>query len=205
VGKNEGVLTGGPGTGEETLGAERSVPSPSRNSGSDRVETPAEDTGEPSEIGSILAAFLLGWRRLIDRLAPHAPRLIRYSVTSVVAFGVSECVFLVLYGTDVTNATLSAFLGNLAGTIPSYLMSRYWIWHEASRKRVGRQVVLYWAVSFATMAITSVATGVIAWMAPNGKLAHLLVAGVGFFVVSVGLWVAKYLLYGKIIFVDRSR
>jgi putative flippase GtrA len=197
-----GVLTGGSGTRRETLRVERSAPRVVGSSGSDPATAPPS---EPSELGSILAAFLLSWRRLIDRLTPHASRLIRYSVTSVVAFGVSECVFLLLYGLDVTNATLSAFLGNLAGTVPSYLMSRYWIWHDASRKRVGRQVVLYWAISFATMAITSVATGVIAWMAPNGKLAHMLVAGVGFFVVSVGLWVAKYLLYNKVIFVDRSR
>lgn len=165
----------------------------------------ARQQREPSELVSTLAVFLESWRRLIDRLRPHAPKLIRYTATSVVAFGVSEFVFLLLYGTDVTNATVSAFLGNLAGTVPSYVMSRYWIWSEASRKRVGRQVVLYWLVSFGAMAVTSLATGLIARATPDGKLVHMLVAGVGFFVVSVGLWIAKYLLYGKVIFIDPSR
>jgi len=59
-------------------------------------------------------------------------------------------ILLVLYGSGTVNPIVDAFLANLAGTVPSYLLSHFWIWREASRTRVGRQVVLYWLHRFST-------------------------------------------------------
>lgn len=131
-------------------------------------------------------------------------RLIRYSVTSGLALGVSEITLIALYASHTFDATLSAFLANLAGTVPSYLLSRYWIWSESDRKRVGRQVVLYWLTSLLSMAITSLATGALTAIAPAGHKAHVLVAGVGFVGVSIMLWVTKYVVYQKVIFRDQA-
>jgi putative flippase GtrA len=127
-------------------------------------------------------------------------RLARYSASSIVAFGVSEGVLLLLYGTGVLGATAAALVANLVGTLPSYLMSRYWIWKEAPRTRVGRQVVMYWATSFACIAGTSLATGAIANLAPPGHPFHLAIVGVGFLLVSVVFWVAKFVIYQRVIF-----
>jgi putative flippase GtrA len=127
-------------------------------------------------------------------------RLARYSASSIVAFGVSEGVLLILYGTGVLGATAAALVANLVGTLPSYLMSRYWIWKEAPRTRVGRQVIMYWATSFACIAGTSLATGAIANLAPPGHRFHLAIVGVGFLLVSVVFWVAKFVIYQRVIF-----
>ena len=62
-------------------------------------------------------------------------RLARYAATSGVAFGVSEATLLILYGLNLTTATVAALIASLAGTIPSYLLSRYWIWRDAARER----------------------------------------------------------------------
>ena len=127
-------------------------------------------------------------------------RLARYSASSIVAFGVSEAILLILYGTGALGATAAALVANLVGTLPSYLMSRYWIWKEAPRTRVGRQVVMYWTTSFACIAGTSLATGAIANLAPPGHRFHLAIVGVGFLVVSVVFWVAKFVIYQRVIF-----
>jgi putative flippase GtrA len=127
-------------------------------------------------------------------------RLARYSASSIVAFGVSEGVLLLLYGTGVLGATAAALVANLVGTLPSYLMSRYWIWKEAPRTRVGRQVVMYWATSLACIAGTSLATGAIANLAPPGHRFHLAIVGLGFLLVSVIFWVAKFVIYQRVIF-----
>ena len=127
-------------------------------------------------------------------------RLARYSASSIVAFAVSEAILLILYGTGVLGATAAALVANLVGTLPSYLMSRYWIWKEAPRTRVGRQVVMYWATSFACIAGTSLATGAIANLAPPGHRFHLAIVGVGFLVVSLVFWLAKFVIYQRVIF-----
>lgn len=127
-------------------------------------------------------------------------RVVRYGATSVTAFGVSEATLLALYGGGLASATVAALVANLVATVPSYLMSRYWIWSEATRSRAGRQVLLYWAVSIASIAGTSFATGAIASLTPAGHPFHLVVVGAGFFVVSVGFWLAKFVVYQRVVF-----
>ena len=139
-------------------------------------------------------------RSLLQGVRRHAAKLARYAGTSVVAFGVSETTLLVLYGSGILNPTVDAFLANLAGTVPSYFLSRFWIWREASRTRVGRQVVLYWLTSLLCMVVTSLTAGGLAEIAPDGRAVHLVVVGVGFFVVGFVLWVAKFLVYEHVIF-----
>jgi len=127
-------------------------------------------------------------------------RLARYATTSGVAFGVSEATLLILYGRGVVNATVAAVFANLAGTLPSYLMSRYWIWCDAPRTRAARQVALYWATSISCIALTSLSTGVIASLAPPGHPSHFAAVAVGFPVVMITFWFAKFVLYQRVIF-----
>ncbi len=88
-------------------------------------------------------------------------------------------------------ATAAALIANVAATIPSYLMSRYWIWKDAERTQVGRQVVLYWATSAASIILTSLATGALAKLIPVGERFHLALIGVAFFLVNVFFWFVK--------------
>jgi|GEM_PF-4871620 len=50
------------------------------------------------------------------------------------------------------------------------------------------------------MALTSLTAGGLARIAPDGRALHLVVVGVGFFAVSLLLWVAKFLVYEHVIF-----
>lgn len=127
-------------------------------------------------------------------------RLARYAATSGIAFGVSEVTLLLLYGFNLTTATLAALIANLAGTVPSYLLSRYWIWRDAARERVFRQVLLYWAVSITCIALTSLLTGALASLAPAGHPFHLMVVAIGFPVITLTFWLIKYILYQRVIF-----
>ncbi len=127
-------------------------------------------------------------------------RLARYAATSVLAFAVSESIFLILYGTRLAGATVAALVANFAGTLPSYLMSRYWIWKDSARTRVFRQVVLYWTTSVVCIVLMSLATGAVAKLVPAHSRFHLAVVGVGFLVVNVVFWLGKFLLYHWVIF-----
>lgn len=127
-------------------------------------------------------------------------RIWRYTITSVVATVVSESVLLVAYGAGALDATAAAVVANLAGTVPSYLMSRYWIWPEADRRRAGRQVVLYWLVSLASLVLSSAVTGASAAYAPAGRLAHLVVVAVSYVGTYGLLWMGKFAVYQLALF-----
>jgi putative flippase GtrA len=131
-------------------------------------------------------------------------RIVRYAATSVLAFGVSEVTLVVLYGHGLLGATAAALAANLAGTLPSYLLSRYWIWHDSPRRRVGRQIVLYWTVSAVTIATSSIATGLFAAAVPRSAPFHVAIVAAGFLVISVVLWLAKYVVYEHVVFPTRG-
>ncbi|HVB05366.1 MAG TPA: GtrA family protein [Acidimicrobiales bacterium] len=147
--------------------------------------------GAALELESALAS-------LVAKVQANLARLLRYGATSLVCLAISEATLLVLVEVRV-NAALAAVAANLAGTLPSYLLSRYWIWREADRARVGRQVFLYWSTSLAAILVTSVATDAVARHAPIGSL-HLPFIGLGYLAISIVLWVTKFALYEKVIF-----
>ena len=127
-------------------------------------------------------------------------RLVRYAVTSLVALAVSEVCLVVVDADTGMGAMLAAFVANLAGTVPSYLMSRYWIWADADRARPGRQVMLYCLTSLVSMVISSVSTGAISDADHAHHVLKLLLLGAVYLFVSLVLWVAKYIAYQTVIF-----
>jgi|SRR5579871_6493378 len=124
----------------------------------------------------------------------------RYGVTSIVALGVSEATLLIIIATHLTGATVAAAIATFSGMLPSYLLSRYWIWPEADRQRTGRQVALYWSISIVAMLITSFATGFVAHHSPARGVERVAVVGLGFLGINLVLWVAKYVAYQKVVF-----
>jgi putative flippase GtrA len=127
-------------------------------------------------------------------------RIVRYGLTSIIALGISEVTLLVIVAMHLTGATVAAAIASLVGVVPSYLISRYWIWPEADRQRTGRQVALYWAISLVSIAITSFGTGFIAHHTPEKGAAHVAVVGIGFPLINLVLWVAKFFAYQLVVF-----
>ncbi len=156
------------------------------------------------------ARALLAWAESLDpvssRLGSTAGRArswrwLRYLLTSGLSTVISEVALVALYAAGVTGATMAAVLATLVGTIPSYLISRYWIWPEADRRGVGRQMALYWLTTAASLVVSSLATGAAAAHAPAGRELHVLVAGTAYAGTYLVLWVAKYLIYQRLVFV----
>lgn len=124
----------------------------------------------------------------------------RYAVTSVVSTVVSEGVLLVLYGSRVADAAVAAVAATVAGTVPSYAMSRYWIWPDADRRGRGRQVAGYWVVAFVSLGISSLLTGAAAAVAPTGRVTRLVVVGAAYVGTYGLLWIAKFAVYERLLF-----
>lgn len=139
---------------------------------------------------------------LVDRVirSPRVQKLLRYALTSGVATGVSEVTLLALYASGFLGATGSAVLANLAGTVPSYLLSRYWIWPDADRTGAARQMGLYWFTSVVSLVFSTAGTSLAGAHAPAGHAAHVIVVGSAYIGTVAILWVAKFLVYQRFIF-----
>jgi putative flippase GtrA len=130
----------------------------------------------------------------------RARRWWRYAVTSVVATAASETTLLLVYGLHLMAASWAAVVASLAGSIPSYAMSRYWIWPEADRRRPGRQAVAYWVVALVSLGLSSLVTGLAAANGPAAGAARLWVVGLAYIGTYGGLWILKFVVYQTLLF-----
>ncbi len=146
-------------------------------------------------------AWPLGLRAVSARWNTDQIRqLRRYAVTSFVATAVSEGTLLVLYGTHALGASAAAVGAAMAGAVPSYAMSRFWIWPEADRRRAGRQATAFWVVALISLGLSSLATGVAAANAPGGRVWHMVVVALAYIGTYGTLWALKFLVYQRWLF-----
>lgn len=170
------------------------------------VARPDEAGGGATSTDSVAQASrsLMGRaRRLVER--PRVNKLLRYALTSGVATGISEVTLLALYASGFLGASGSSIIANLAGTVPSYLLSRYWIWPEAERTGAARQMGLYWITSAVSLVVSTAGTSLAAAHAPAGHADHVVVVGVAYIGTYAVLWIAKYLVYQRLIFRSAAR
>jgi len=138
---------------------------------------------------------------------PQGKRMFRYTMVSVISTLVSVTVLGLVYGvfqwwTEVP----STLFANVAATIPSYYLNRSWVWGKSGRSHLVREVLPFWALSFAGM-VLSIFTSTVA---RNIGLAHfpdhhvlrtmlVLVANLMAFGV---LWIVKFLVFNKLFHVS---
>lgn len=80
---------------------------------------------------------------------PIRIRLARFTVASAIATGLSQLVLLSVYWMGLTDAAAASTLAFLAGSVPHFLMVRYWAWRDTDPGRLPRQLTTYFTVTLA--------------------------------------------------------
>jgi putative flippase GtrA len=130
---------------------------------------------------------------------------VRYGLVSVVAVPVGE-VGLLFFNLIGLTAGWAAVCGNSVGAIPSYLLNRYWVWGKNDRNKFFAEIMPFWAITVIGIAFSLYVGhegGAFARRHDIGgatRLAILLVANLGGFAV---LWVVKFVLFNRLLFVVR--
>lgn len=135
-----------------------------------------------------------------SRLSPRMRRVVRYLLTSGASTVISEVTLLTLLGLRLAPAVPASITATATGGLLSYLLSRYWIWPEADRRRPGLQLVEYWAVTVAGLVLSAAITGTVAAHASGPHPLQVAEAGAAYFATYATLWVAKFVLYHRLIF-----
>jgi putative flippase GtrA len=132
-------------------------------------------------------------------------RLFRYAAGSGVAALASEVTFVVVFGVahaPTAVATLAAFL---AGALPNWVLNRRWAWSRRDQVSVRREVLPYVAIVLGALVITTAATTLVDSL--TSGLSHwvrvCLVDGT-FIAVTGGLFVAKFVLFDRVVFHRRG-
>jgi putative flippase GtrA len=136
---------------------------------------------------------------------PDGRKKVRYALVSVIAVpvGTIGVAFFNLVGITVV---LSALFGNSLGAIPSYFLNRYWVWGKNDKNDLLAEVLPFWGVTLVGILFslyTAHEGGVFTkhhHITGGARLVILLAANLAAFGV---LWVAKYVLFNRVLFVVR--
>ena len=146
-------------------------------------------------------------RALIGRLrGPEGQKLVKYSVASIVAVVISEICLVVFNGVIGMSAWVSSSLATAIAAFPNYYMNRKWAWGKHGRSHVWKEVVPFWGLAFLGWAFSTFSVYLTENYAKDHNFSHILattlVAVV--YVAAFGvLWVAKFVIFNKLMFVHR--
>lgn len=143
-------------------------------------------------------AFPRWLRSLVGR------KFIRYSLVSVVAVAVSEVLLTLFHGVFGWSATWSNVFATALAAIPSYELNRRWAWRKTGPNHIWKEIVPFWALAFLGLLFSTVAVHYADRATVQHHLGHL----VNVVVVDLAnilafgiLWVAKFIIYNKVLFV----
>jgi putative flippase GtrA len=140
--------------------------------------------------------------RTRDRYAPLTTRLRRCLSVSVITTGLS-LVSLVTLTTAGVAATTANIVTTALATIPSYQLNRRWTWGKQGSSDLWREVVPFWAMSFAGLALSTVTVGIAdRWAARahvTGAL-HTVAVLVGHLGGFGLLWAVQFVVLDRVVF-----
>jgi len=133
--------------------------------------------------------------------------MFRYSMASVVAVVVSVVLLVIFDGLFGWGAVVSSTLATAISAVPSYAMNRRWAWGRTGKSHLWREVVPFWALAFIGWAFSTYSVKLTESALVGSGIPHLertgLIAVV--YVAAFGvLWVAKFIIFNRVLFVDRS-
>lgn len=131
----------------------------------------------------------------------------RYTAGSILAGIVSESVLLATYGTGLLGPRAASVAGWAAGAVLNYGLNRWWAWGRRGRADLWRELLPYWAITLATVALSTWATGLADRAAPrlfaSGSL-RLAFVGAAFLTVYGVMFAVKFVLYHHVVFGARA-
>ena len=136
-------------------------------------------------------------------MAPPRIRLARFTIASAIATGISQVVLLAVYGLTSVDATTASTIAFLAGSLPHFLMVRYWAWPPG---KLRSQLTTYLTVTLiggvASIALTTAAEKLVLPLLPSGWQPIALT--LSYLAASGPVFLAKFAIFDRV-FANRTR
>lgn len=151
-------------------------------------------------------------RQLLNRLlertrTPGGQKAFRYMVVSAVSVGVSQVALFSAYAGLQWTARSSNMLACLVGGVPSYWLNRTWTWGKSGRSHLLKEVAPFWALAFLGLAFSTwAADAAESWARDltDTRLLQALVINLTVIAAFGVLWIVKFFLFNKVLFVTRD-
>lgn len=121
-------------------------------------------------------------------------KTLKYSSVSVVGTVITQSMLVLTHGQWGWNGVVANLFGVTMGSIPTYFLSRYWVWGKNDPNKT-REIVAYWLLTLAGLALSEVFVFIFIQFSDS----TLLVSAGNFAGFGV-LWVVKFLILDEMLF-----
>jgi putative flippase GtrA len=135
---------------------------------------------------------------------PEGKKIVRYSATSAICVVISTVILTVLVGVLHWHAFGASLTSTAVSTVPSYELNRKWAWGKSGKGHLWKEVVPFWTLAFIGLAFSTWGSVVAESYSKHHHFSHLVHTTVvtGAFIGSFGvLWIGKFIIFNKILFV----
>jgi putative flippase GtrA len=130
-------------------------------------------------------------------MAPSRIRLARFTIASAIATGLSQVVLLVVYSWTDVDAAAASTVAFLAGSVPHFLMVRYWAWPQG---KLRAQLATYLTVTvlggIASIGLTTLAEVAVLPLLSDGW--QPVVLTLSYLAASGPVFLAKFAIFDRV-------
>ncbi len=138
---------------------------------------------------------------------PGGQKAIRYTLVSVISVIVTQIALVILFGVLHWTARSANILACTIGGVPSYWLNRRWAWGKKGKSHIFKEHVPFWSLTFLGLALSTWAADFADTWGRENFDSHFLRTG-AVAAASLGafgvLWVGKFIIFNKLLFVDHS-
>lgn len=142
---------------------------------------------------------------IADRVrTPTGRKAFRYTLVSVISVAVSQVALFTLFALAHWKARDANIAATIVGGIPSYELNRRWTWGKTGKSHLWKEVAPFWAVAFVGLVLSTVAADMAEGWAQDlsdRRVLQALVVNGSTIVAYGGLWIGKFFLFNKVLFV----
>ncbi len=120
----------------------------------------------------------------------------RYAMVSVVSVLVGQSVLIFCSGVLDWPGVTANLVAVSVGSIPSYLLNRYWAWGKRGRNHLFKEVLPFWGLALLGLGFSTLSVDYVAGNISDAVIAVQLASLSAFGV----LWVGKFILLNEVLF-----
>lgn len=136
--------------------------------------------------------------------SPTGRTALRYSAVSLICIVISQSLLFLFFGIlRLASAVDCNVLATAITTLPSYTLNRRWAWGRDGKSHLWREVVPFWTLAFAGLALSLYAVYLADHLSQHLGLSHLAISAVvnGASLGAYGvIWVGKFLIFNRFMF-----
>ena len=139
---------------------------------------------------------------------PNGKKAVRYTLVSVISVAVSQAVLFLTFGVlQVGSAVTCNIIATAVATVPSYYLNRRWAWGKRGPSHLWKEIVPFWALAFAGLALSILAVDIAeskAHLVTSSHLGTAVIVNASALAAWGVIWVGKFAIFNRLLFIDHG-